>query len=451
MLLKYDPRVYESRIINKQPKNYSLNKNEIEFFVSLEYANSTYYLDETVYKVYAELSEIQFIRVNGTVKQISRNNQIKMKYCSDLYTIEEIQKKYNMSFPHKLFYCFPAENTYFGGFWGSPYFTSLKVYIEKCSNNTLRENDLPCKPIEYINSVIDRGIVSIMVSDYLIEHENYYNPLTKYLKNTFDRLSDKNSINYLITFSNAIYKTDTGSVFNSYYDFEYPIIGDFKTSYSFGERNIIAFFQMQTNYFQITYIRTFVKIQDLLSKIGGLYKTLVLLGMFLNYFYSHSFATIDNVYLNHFNSFDENTPNLGLNKNKNIIFEKNTKNTYKKTNIDVLKNRDVSVLSKGKNNNLSDLSRLNLNDNKLQIQLNLNPIRNKKISNLDMNLENLYNNDNNKKLMTTEVNFKTKDTKGLTNNDNFKKIDSPSVNIKLIEFEKLKMLNTSRNLYSKNI
>jgi len=84
----------------KQAKNYSNNKNEIEFFVSLEYANSTYYLDETVYKVSEELSEIQFIRVNRTVKQISKNSKLKMKKCSNLYTIEEIQKKYNMSFPH---------------------------------------------------------------------------------------------------------------------------------------------------------------------------------------------------------------------------------------------------------------------------------------------------------------------------------------------------------------
>ncbi len=53
-----------------------------------------------------------------------------------------------------------------------------------------------------------------MVSDYLVDHENYEYPTTKYLKNTFDRLSDKNSINYLITISSIIYKTDLGLVFN---------------------------------------------------------------------------------------------------------------------------------------------------------------------------------------------------------------------------------------------
>jgi len=353
LLTNNDPRVYESKTINKAARNYKLDKKEIEFFVSLEYSNSTYYLDETVYKVSAILTEMRFVQVNGTVKQYATDKEIKMIRCSDIYSLEEIQK-FNVNFPHKLFYCFPLNTTYFGGLWGSDHFNSVKIYIKKCSNKTLSNDEMPCKSIEYINSMIDYGIVSLMVSDYLVDHKNYSNPLTKYLKNNFDRLSNKNAINYLITYSNLIYKTDVGLIFNDYELNEFPIIGDFKTSYNFGEINTISFIQIQSNYFQITYIKSYVKIQDLLTKIGGVVKSLALFGMFLNYFYSYSFTTIDNVFLNHIYTFASN--NKYFNKNIKKGLENNSLSKINENNKLKFINVKKIVINRSGNNNILDIS-----------------------------------------------------------------------------------------------
>ena len=71
-----DPRVIDSKLINKISANYSLSKKNFEFFISLEYTNSKYYLDETIYKVSGIKSEINFINENGTVRQISRDIEI---------------------------------------------------------------------------------------------------------------------------------------------------------------------------------------------------------------------------------------------------------------------------------------------------------------------------------------------------------------------------------------
>lgn len=149
ILSNNDPKVYEIRKINKADNNFTLEKKEIEFFVSLEYSNSTYYMDETVYKIYATLSEMRFVEVNGTVKQYFTEKKINMIRCSDIYSVEEINN-FNLNFPHKLFHCFPSGTAYFGGLWGSVKFSSLKIYVTKCQNKTLEINDLPCKPIEFI-------------------------------------------------------------------------------------------------------------------------------------------------------------------------------------------------------------------------------------------------------------------------------------------------------------
>ena len=119
------------------------------------------------------------------------------------------------------------------------------------------------------------------------------------MKNTFDRLSDKNSINYLITYSNYNYITDKGLFFTDFQSQSVPVIGELKTSYNFGESNSIMFIQIQCNYFENISIRSYAKLQDLFTKIGGVIKTFVLMGIIVNYLYSHSFTTIDNVFLNH--------------------------------------------------------------------------------------------------------------------------------------------------------
>jgi len=347
MLYNNDPRVYESKIINQSSKDYNLDKNNIEFFVSLEHRNSTYYLDETVYKVSAVLSEMRFEQVNGTVKQYSSEQEVKMIPCSNIYNSKEIQK-FNVNFPQKLFYCFPPGKSYFGGFWGSTHYTSTKIYIKKCSNNTLDKDDFPCKPIDYIDSVIDYGIISIMISDYLVNHKNFTDPLTKYLMNNFDRLSYKNAINYLISYSSLIYSTDVGLIFNSLESTEYPIIGDFKTSYNFGESNTIAFIQIECNYFQVNYLRSYVKLQDLLTKIGGVVKSLVLFGNFFNYFYSYAFSTIDNVLSNHVNLSIVNELNLNA-PDKKFFFSNSFNNNFNKVvkNLKDINHSEIKI----KNNN----------------------------------------------------------------------------------------------------
>jgi len=309
-----DPKVFDSKNINKNPKNFSISKNGIQLFLSLEYSNSTYYIDETIYTVSAIFSLINFKHENGSLKQYVKEEELKMVKCSEIYTYEEIQKL-NINFPHKLFYCFPPDNLYLNGIWGSEFFSSIKVTIKKCNNSKLDTNNLPCKPIEYINSIINYGIVSLMVTDYLIDHKNFNEPLSRYLRNNFDRLSDKSSINYLINFSNYIYKTDKGLIFNQYEIINAPIIGDFKNSYNFGETNVIAFFQLQCNSFEITNIRSYLKLQDILTKIGGIVKCLMLIGMFINYFYSQAFSTFENVFEFHKNSFPTY---IEISKSKNL-------------------------------------------------------------------------------------------------------------------------------------
>ena len=168
MFSSQDPRVISSKGSDNQINNYTLSKDEIQFFVSLEYSNSTYYVDETVYTVSGKFTEINFIELEGKTSQHFVTKEIQLIRCKDIYDKED-KEKYNLKLPIQYFYCInPEDKTQIGGSWGSKYFSKVEIFVNKCRNETIsaKTNKPPCKPQKEINKIIDHGIVSMYATTY---------------------------------------------------------------------------------------------------------------------------------------------------------------------------------------------------------------------------------------------------------------------------------------------
>jgi hypothetical protein len=305
MFYSQDPKIITSKGLSDEQNNYTLSKDEIQFFISLEYSNATYYLDETVYKVSGRFTEINFIKEKGQTKQVFKVKELQLKKCIDLYDKEEILKG-NLKFPIQYFYCIkPEDRAAIGGIWGSEYFAKVEVFVTKCKNETNNPLDKPCKPIEEIDGIIENGIVSMYTSDYFIDNLDINSPTNKILKNNFDRISNKFKMNYIITYSTSNYNNDIGWILPKYSSEKFPTIEDYKISQQFGNLDNIVQIQMQTSPIKYNYIRYFIKIQDVLTKIGGCIKAFSLIGFALNYLNSYAFSIIDNVIDNHFDHLSE--------------------------------------------------------------------------------------------------------------------------------------------------
>jgi len=475
IIQKKEPIVLNSNIQNKDFGPYDiLFKSQIQFLIGLEFANFTYYYDESIYTVSAEESTVEYQEINGTTTQILKTRPIRLRKCSEIYTNSDVEED-NLNIPLDLFVCVdPEEKAQIQGFWGSRISKSLKVKLNKCQNST--NYKVKCRSKKEIDNYIQNGVLSIYTSDYLVDHKNLTNPTKKYFRDVYNYLSGNYGLIYVIAYSDFLFKSDTGFLFPIYYEWNRPMISDIKNSYSFGEKDMFAFINFQGFKLAQSYQRTYSKIQDILTKVGGLIKALTLIGFAINYVFSRPFFIINNILDNHnlmkihqiskaYNFPKENEKN-----NKNLIFiskprkeinpkinetmrnksfgkfnyylQKLSKKSFNSRNISVINEEDSSKndiynkhnvnnnkinclnnsrdLNSAPNNSNNDKNNLFKNNNKLHILDELNLIREENSSN-NCNSKNCktIKNENNLSLIKKRHNNTSNDVKYNSNNKTF--------------------------------
>ena len=300
IFLKNEPIVLNSYIQNDNfgPYNFSNETNDIEFFVGLEYANFSYYYDESIYTISAEESKVEYVtNLNGTISQILTTRNIKLGRCSEFYTVEGI-KKSDLNIPLDLFSCVdPKENVKIAGFWGTIISKSLKVKLEKCVNST--ESQIICQSKDTIDKFIQNGVLSMYASDYIIDQKNFEKPTKKFFRDVYNYLSSHDGLIYVIAYGDFKFQTDAGLILQSYDQMKIPMVSEIKNSYSFGQDQIFAFINIQGFKLAQNYLRSYSKIQDILTKVGGLIRALTLIGVGLNYIFSKPFVIINDILQNH--------------------------------------------------------------------------------------------------------------------------------------------------------
>lgn len=382
IFIKSEPLVVNSQVINTEFGPYNLTKisTDIQFFIGLEYPNFTYYKDHSVFTISAEESIVEYIVKNGTTMESLKTRNVNLIKCSDIYNNSDIDEE-NLHIPLDLFFCVdPNENAQIMGFWGSKISKSLKVKLQKCKNET--NSNIVCKSKEEINEIIQNGIISIYASDYLINQKNYSQPTKKYFRDVYNYLSSNDGLIYVIAYSDFMFKSDTGFMYPSFTTWNIPMISDIKNSYSFGEEDMFAFINFQGFKLAQTYQRSYSKIQDILTKVGGLIKALTMIGFSINYIFSKPFFIIDNILEAHNLQKPIKLATLNSRASFNILKFNSNKNYKNKKNLN-----NISINSSYKEHlknihNISDKELfmkkdLEINSSKNQIFISKNERRKK--------------------------------------------------------------------------
>jgi hypothetical protein len=265
------------------------------FMAGLEYANFSYYSDPTIFEVNARRQVIyNDILPNGTVQQVVVNTDIEMSLCSKYYKNEDLLEK-NLNIPLDLFYCAKPNTAYIEGFWGattSPY-VNLRVEFTKCRNTT--KNNFHCKSPDEINSIIQNGYLSLDFTTYDVDPKNYENPLQRVFFNDYNLLNPNSSLEYSIDLFPKNFKSDDGLMFE-----DIKILEGLDYNMRIFNRNTPSdyIFSMvfQGNPTSTKYIRSYVKLQTVLTQIGGFIKAIMLVGSLISMVFSKNFFFV--LYLN---------------------------------------------------------------------------------------------------------------------------------------------------------
>jgi hypothetical protein len=211
-------------------------------------------------------------------------------------------------------------------------YTTLEMHLIKCENSTIKNNYF-CKNEEDIDKFLLNSYVSFFYISQTTNHFNITHPIYNLLNSNTYAINIGHVKRYFVFFSNDIYLSDSGLIFDK--SKEFNLFQYHHTHFDFLEKDHQQYFSGKTlieisltcHDIKTEYNRVYIKIQDVLGYIGGIYDIISIFFQFISYnFVKKSFINgIGNFFIS------SNCKNLTINSYKNSIDKSNfaLKNNFK--------------------------------------------------------------------------------------------------------------------------
>ena len=287
------------------------------------------------------------------------------------------------------------------------------LFIQKCNNELIKEilgDDYQCRNSSEFNSYLNskRGskIFHFNFINYYINSLDYYNPINKYFYRIENPLSENQYTTNSLNLNPALVNTNDGLIFDSIkenksyiyerndaYVFEDEGNNNLYMNYCFFLKNIVEYYK-----------RSYKKLQDIISSIGGINQAITFIAIIMNSLYNNFVILSDTETLLHFSIHIEKK-----NYKKKSIELKNIKNKLKevKEKKDKEDKNDHKKQSKRKKYN-TDTPEIKFNniDNSKNICLTNSDKKDAQF-NLDSNMNTMVNNNNITNITTNITNIPT--------------------------------------------
>lgn len=337
--------------------NISINLSSTPIMIGIfknENLNET--LNSSIYKLNVELKYLNYTNNENFInfKSIEYENCIYSKYINKYPQINN----YNLS----NYYCLKSnqEMTIYGKY-GDVYnkFQCLSILISKYDSSeyeNIIENESNINP--YLNLIFLSNI---------IQHYNYHNPINNSIQTEFFKINKNLFKKIIYSFNHILYKSNEGILLNKIKNIQSfnlkNIFIDFYENEEKEVKNIINGIKYK-NIIQIIfscsddsieYIRNYIKINDIISDIGGNIQILLLICKFIVNYFSKKNIIIDisnNLisydYLKNYKSKEKNVQMIFC-VNSNLNLDSNDKNLKIRHNSFGIKNISNSFILNSKN------------------------------------------------------------------------------------------------------
>ncbi|EGR28713.1 hypothetical protein IMG5_170130 [Ichthyophthirius multifiliis] len=386
---KYNPVVTQNEIYKSDQQKFILNQENLTILFSIE-NNQNNLINDNQYFQFEAFQYIKkiILNENSEVKdQITQKIQLKISSCENIKFNNEYYD--NLNFKNKMF-CFNYEDNnqqipYIQGDQELDNYSSIKIYIKKCKNEI---ND-KCKSDQEIQEYINDSKFNVYFNKIVASPYNFTNPFQQHIQKNQFYINNGQKKEIQMKFKNNYVLSDIGMFFQDKKETKKTLFTQFCEQIDASDNQQFLSFelQMESN-MSIIFDRKYKKIQNLLSSVGGIAKSLVFIGYIF--------------------IFPINQLNLNINLIKQL-FQFNLINISNKQNQD---NQIINNSNNNKqqiNNNFKESNNINIINLKNQEEQCMNIIHNNKIIN-NTQIQNLQsnkkrkkkeNNLNNKKLQIT--------------------------------------------------
>ena len=384
-------KVYDSTLYSQEMPLIHLDKEHFYFAFGLEDPITlNRFVDESIYK--PEVVFIDRIKNNGEFETVVKE-ELSLEKCD----VKNFGNNYQHLFVEgelKNSYCLKDFNynlTFAGGFkYERMSYIRIKIY--PCINST--KNNYSCQSREAIDHYLTSGYFSILLKDIGLNPSNYTNPTLPTLQDLYTTVDRRLYKNYILNFGLAEVHTDRG-LFNQnneimkYIQFRKEIqTFSFREENEYLDGNEICLVQIRLDDTILVQKRTYTKISEILSLIGGymqLMNTVFLLISLLINRIDSELKIINRIF--NFN-LKQNKIVLkyqNINSLNSIIVPKSNKNSFFQTNSQI-RNIKTSDSEANKSNANLILKNNNSISNKIVIPFSDNDER--KIKNIKIKKKN---------------------------------------------------------------
>ena len=257
------------------------------------------------------------------IKHLIQFDFFERSACIRKYFNKEEQKYYDVG-DSKFRWPVIAHGTY------NKKFKFYNIIAEKCEESTLNlilGEGYHCKNISELGfnqNFTFYGEITLQIVNHYEEISNYINPYIKYLERVASVLSSNlYSVNHL-NFNPSIIKTYNGLISNSFKENSAPI---------FERNDVYSFHREDKDVFSVFIIwlknklykneRTYRKLQDVISNVGGIYQSITIIAVYINTLYNKFIILSDTeVLLHSFIHSEKHNHDYKKKENKNQKIQK---------------------------------------------------------------------------------------------------------------------------------
>lgn len=272
LFVKTDPVVVRSEMEGHQVGPFEVNNSGFNIFVAVEYPNMTYYVNERVFTFNATYEVNKFLDDGSQEYTIT---PIDYDLCSKYYSKDEIDS----GIDYYNFFCVKPDTVTINGYWGAEIMTYLKIRLYKCFNTT--ENNDHCLPEEEIVDYLQGGYLSMYTTNSFLDFNNETSPVTLKLSDWFNSINIDLTYDYVYNIKSLLFQDDHGFLLENIQESEFPYYASPSILY-YGDRGgLLCTVIVQGYKYGERISRSYLKIQDVLTNIGGLLKAFSVIATFI--------------------------------------------------------------------------------------------------------------------------------------------------------------------------
>jgi hypothetical protein len=288
LFLKSTPLVVVSRDVNEDFGPLEVSNKGFLFLLGMQDQSGVFYIDRTIFSVEA-IEETLISKIeNGTAIQLYESKNLTVGLCSEFYKDQDIEEK-NIKIPLASVYCIKPGESKIKGYWGKDTYSTVKMTFKKCSNSTSQNI---CKSEEEIYKAIQNGYISMDFSYFIVDQKNYSSPMKKIFFDDYNLLNSDSSLFYRFHIDPIKFVTDDGLLFqNNVPQYGWALSSKIILQNVKSDDIISIAFQGVSE--SAVYLRSYIKIQTVLTQIGGFYQAIMIIANLLSNLFSKNYYFTD--------------------------------------------------------------------------------------------------------------------------------------------------------------